>query len=215
MKGKSLIWKIPVALTGAILGIVLLLLIAVGAGVYVDSVRSKIVEKGVAVANEKTGWDIDLGRLYLSPFHHSPKVLYRAYKGKEDLPIRVEIDSLFVGHRGVDTLVYTRALHLSALVRTTQAPPAKNDSSFIIPPIQVDYLHLENTTFHSDSLIKTVGVDAIVGLLETSSPEILIAEGKYPLHGLRIHNADVGIDLRPDTLAPPPPTDSVAPLRLA
>ncbi len=214
MKGKSLIWKIPVALTGAILGIVLLLLIAVGAGVYVDSVRSKIVEKGVAVANEKTGWDIDLGRIYLSPFHHSPKVLYRAYKGKEDLPIRVEIDSLFVGHRGVDTLVYTRALHLSALVRTTQAPPAKNDSSFIIPPIQVDYLHLENTTFHSDSLIKTVGVDAIVGLLETSSPEILIAEGKYPLHGLRIHNADVGIDLRPDTLAPPPPTDSVAPLRL-
>ena len=214
MKRGSLFWKIPLALTLVIVGVVLLLLIAMGTGLYVDSVRSKIIEKGVAVANEKTDWDINLGHIYLSPFHHSPKVLYRAYKGKEDLPIRVEIDSLFVGHRGVDTLVYTRALHLSALVRTTQAPPAENDSSFIIPPIQVDYLHLENTTFHSDSLIKTVGVDAIVGLLETSSPEILIAEGKYPLHQLRIHDADVGIDLRPDTLAPPPPTDSVAPLRL-
>ena len=25
--------------------------------------------------------------LYLSPFHHSPMILYRAYKGTEDLPV--------------------------------------------------------------------------------------------------------------------------------
>ena len=48
----------------------------------------------VALANDKTDYDIDLGRLYLSPFYHSPKVLYRAYKGEDDLPLQVEIDSL-------------------------------------------------------------------------------------------------------------------------
>ena len=40
--------------------------------------------------------------------------------------------------------------------------------------------------------------------LDVSSPEILIAEGKYPLHGLRLYDADVAIDLRgaaPDTAA--------------
>lgn len=193
-------------------GIVLLLLTAVGVVLYVPSARHAVVEKGVAVANEKTDWDIDLGGIYLSPFHHSPLRLYRAYKGEEDLAVRVKIDSLFVGHRGADTLLYTRTLWLEAKILTggKTAP----FSHFASLPIVVDTLALDRTTFHSGSLIKTVGVDVIVGLLQTSSPEISIAEGRYPLRGLRIHDADVGIDLRPDTLAPPPPTDSVAPLRL-
>ena len=143
-----------------------------------------MLQKGLAVANEKTDWDIDLGEIYLSPFHHSPKHLYRAYKGEEDLPVRIAIDSLFVGHRGQDTLVYTRSLRLAAVIKTANHPFPADGST--IPLIRVDTLFLDHTTFHSDSLITTVGVDAVVGLLKTSSPEINIAEGKYPLHGLRI-----------------------------
>ena len=213
MKGGSLIWKIPLALAGAALGIVLLLLTAVAVVLYVPSVRHAALEKGVSAANEKTDWDIDLGRIYLSPFHHSPMVLYRAYKGKADLPVQVEIDSLFVGHRGADTLVYTHSLRLKAKILTGGRTAPFSD--FPSLPVVVDTLALDRTTFHSDSLIKTVGVDVVVGLLQTSSPGISIAEGRYPLHGLRIHDADVGIDLRPDTLAPPPPADSIPPLRLA
>ena len=99
-----------------------LLLIAVATVLYEPSVRQKVLDKGLAAANEKTDFDIDLGRLYLSPFHHSPMVLYRAYKGEADLPIRVEIDSLFVGHRGVDTLIYARALRLKATLKTNSRP---------------------------------------------------------------------------------------------
>ena len=43
--------------------------------------------------NDKTDYDIDLGGIYLSPFHHSPMRFYRAYKGEEDLPLQVDIDS--------------------------------------------------------------------------------------------------------------------------
>ena len=96
----------PVALIGAALGIVLLLLVAVAVVLYVPAVRQTVLEKGVVIAREQTGYDIDLGRIYLSPFHHSPLVLYRACKGDTDLPVQVEIDSLFVGHRGQDTLAY-------------------------------------------------------------------------------------------------------------
>ena len=77
----------------------------------------------------------------------------------------------------------------------------------------MDQLRLETTTFHSDSLIASVGVDAIVGQLAVSSTELLIAEGKYPLHGLRLHDVDVTIALRdtpPDTTA-----QDTTPLRLA
>ena len=178
MKGGSLIWKIPLALAGAALGIVLLLLTAVAVVLYVPSVRHAALEKGVSAANEKTDWDIDLGRIYLSPFHHSPMVLYRAYKGKADLPVQVEIDSLFVGHRGADTLVYTHSLRLKAKILTGGRTAPFSD--FPSLPVVVDTLALDRTTFHSDSLIKTVGVDVVVGLLQTSSPGISIAEGRYP-----------------------------------
>ena len=204
MKLRSLLWRIPLALTGVLLGIVVLLLIAVATVLYEPSVRQKVLDKGLAVANEKTDFDIDLGRLYLSPFHHSPMVLYRAYKGEADLPIRVEIDSLFVGHRGVDTLIYARALRLQAKAKTSSINPSLSEAAqFIIPPIVVDTLLLDHVTFHSDSLIAAVGVDAIVGQLAVASPQISIPEGRYPLHGLRLSDADVGIDLRstaPDTL---------------
>ena len=212
MKHRSLLWKLPLALTGVASGIVLLLLVAVAGVMYVSPLRNAVVDKGVTVANEKTDWDIDLGDIYLSPFHHSPVVFYRAYQGKEDLPLRVEIDSLFVGHRGVDTLIYTRTLRLEARVLT--AGKTSPFSDFLSLPIVVDTLLLDQTTFHSDSMIAAVGIDAIVGALQVSSPEIVIAEGRFPLHGLKIHDADVGIDLRPtpkDTTA----TDTVAPMKLA
>ena len=188
----------------SVVGLVLLLLIAVAVGVSSPSVRQKGLQKGVAIANEKTDYDIELGRLYLSPFYHSPKALLNAYKGKADLPLHVEIDSFFVGHRGVDTLVYVGTLRLRALARTKDHPlldPATRKIS--IPLIDVDTLRLEQTTFHSDSLIKTVGVDAIVGHLAVSSPEMSIKDGRYPLHGLILNDVFCGIDLRG---TPPPDT---------
>ena len=202
MSKRSLIWKIPTAVIGVVLGLVLLLVIAVAGVVMTPAARMAVLEKGVTIANEKTDYDIDLGHLYLSPFHHSPMVLYRAYKGEGDLPLEIQIDSLFVGHRGQDTLIYTRALHLKAVAKTSQF--TNHQSPITNIPILVENLHLDQTTFHSDSLIASVGVDAIVGLLDVSSPELIIAEGKYPLHGLRLEDADVLIDLRetpPDTTA--------------
>jgi hypothetical protein len=61
-----------------------------------------------------------------------------------------------------------------------------------------------------------VGVDAVVGGLQVASPEIRIAEGHYPLHGLQLNDVYVGIDLRPDTSQTPPDTSQTepAPLRL-
>ena len=144
--------------------------------------------------------DIDLGRIYLSPFHRSPMELYRAYKGEGDLPLRIEVDSLFVGHRGQDTLIYVHALRLEATAKTSQISNIKSQISNI--PIAIDKLKLESVTFHSDTLIPAVGVDAKVGLLDVRSPELIIAKGQYPLHDLRLYDADVLIDLRetpPDT----------------
>ena len=181
----------------------MLLLGAVATVLYVSPVRQEVLTKGVAIANEKTDYDIDLGQLYLSPFHHSPMVLYRAYKGEGDLPLEVRIDSLFVGHRGQDTLAYIHSLRLKAVAGTSQI--ADLPSQILQMPIAVDQLQLESTTFHSGSLISSVGVDAIVGYLALRSPELCIAQGQYPLHGLRIDDADVHIDLRsttpPDTTA--------------
>ena len=93
-------------------------------------------------------------------------------------------------------------MRLKAIAKTSQISNLK--SQILNIPIAVDQLQLESTVFHSDSLIAAVGIDAIVGHLELSSPEILIAEGKYPLHGLHLYDADVAIDLRgssPDTAA--------------
>lgn len=194
-KRRSLWWKIPLALTGVVLGLVLLLLIATAVVVSTPSARHTILTKSIEIVNEKTDWDINLGHLYLSPFHHSPMVLYRAYKGKADLPVEVEIDSLFVGHRGKDTLVNVHTLRLKAKVLTEQNDnPLKN-----IPPIEVERLFLTQTAFHSDSLIRTVGVDVEVGKLDVSSPRLIIPEGQYPLHGLRLADVFVGIDLRKST----------------
>ena len=148
---------------------------AVASVLYVPSLRSKAIDKALAIANEKADYDIDLGGLYLSPFHHSPMAIYRAYKGQSDLPLTVEIDSLFVGHRGQDTLIYAHSLRLKAKVLT--AGKDKPFSDFTSLPIEVEQLQLDQTTFHSGDLIEAVGIDAIVGLLDVKSPEIVIAEG--------------------------------------
>ena len=184
---------------GIIIGAALLLLVAVACVVYVPTLRAVATEKAIALANEKSDMDIDVGRIYLSPFHHSPMVLYRAWRGQEDLPLEVNIDSLFVGHRGQDTLVYTHALRLKATLLTSEG----TDTLTAIP-IVVEHLQLDETTFHSDSMIASVGVDVIVGQLAVRSPRLSLARGEYPLHGLKLTDAFVGIDLRetpPDTTA--------------
>ena len=199
MKRKNLWWKIPAAVVGVLFGLVVLLLTAVVCVICVPSARTAVLEKVVALANEKTDWDIDLCRLYLSPFHRSPLTLYSAWKGNADLPLQVEIDSLFVGHRGQDTLVYVHALRLCANAQTSVGT-----DNLLAVPIAVERLHLTQTAFHSGSLIETVGVDVDVDSLHITSPGLVIAEGRYPLHGLRIGGVDVGIDLRetpPDTAA--------------
>ena len=71
-------------------------------------------------------------------------------------------------------------------------------------PIVVEHLQLDETTFHSDTMIAAVGIDALVGHLELNSPNLNIAKGQYPLHDLQLYDAFVGIDLRdtpPDTAA--------------
>ena len=194
-------WKIPLALAGTVIGAVMLLLVAVACVIYVPALRRAAAEKGLSLAREKTGMDIDVGELYLSPFHHSPLLLYRAWQGRTDLPLEVNIDSLFVGHRAQDTLLYLHALRLKAQVLTTMRT---DDSSLTAIPITVEHLLLDRTTFHSDTLIAAVGIDAIVGHLELNSPNLNIAQGNYPLHGLRLADASVGIGLRdtpPDTTA--------------
>ncbi|MBR3565142.1 MAG: BamA/TamA family outer membrane protein [Paludibacteraceae bacterium] len=193
MRRTALIWKIPLAVFGVLVGIVLLLLIAATSIICSPKARKAVLEKGIEIANEKTEYDINLGRLYLSPFYHSPLVLYRAYKGEDDLPLQIEIDSLYVGHCEQDTLACIHALRLDAILKTGNG---KGISDFLSLPIVVNQLYLDQTTFHSDSLIATVGVDAIVGNLDVASPTILIAEGKFPLYNLRLRDVFVGIDLR-------------------
>ena len=209
MNKKALLWKVPLGVVGGLLGFILLLLIAVGCVLYVPALRKAALKKALPIVQEKTGLDVDLGDIYLSPFHHPPGVLYRAYKGKADLPLEVNIDSLFVGHRGQDTLLYARALRLKATVLA----PITNDPygvsrSAELPitnrSIVVDHLQLDNATFHSDTMIAAVGIDALVGHLELTSPNLNIAKGNYPLHDLQLYDAFVGIDLRdtpPDTTA--------------
>lgn len=194
MSKKSLIWKIPCIVLGVILGIVLLLLITVTVILVTPKARTAVLNKCVEVVNERTDWDVDLGRLYLSPFHHSPMILYRAYKGEADLPLHIEIDSLYVGHRGQDTLIYVHALRLQGSVEKPESGVSNTD--FTARTIVVDQLLLEQATVHSDTMIAAVGIDAIVKQLDVKSPALNIAKGQYPLHGLKLADAYVGIELR-------------------
>ena len=177
----------------------MLLLVALACVAYVPSLRAVATEKALAIANDKSDMDINVGQIYLSPFHHSPMVLYRAWRGQADLPLEVNIDSLFVGHRGQDTLVYARALRLKAMLLTSEGT-----DDLLSIPIVVEHLQLDEATFHSDSMIAAVGVDVIAGQLAVMSPRLNIARGEYPLHGFRLSDAFIGIDLRetpPDTMA--------------
>ena len=197
---KKLLWKVPLALAGIGVGTVMLLILSVACVVCVPSLRKAALDKGIALANEYTDLDIDLGKLYLSPFHHSPMAFYHALRGTADLPLAVNIDSLYVGHRGQDTLIYIQTLRLNAQMKTENT----GISHFTDVPIEVERLQIERTTFHSDSMIAAAGIDAIIGHLELNSPGLVLAQGQYPLHKLRLYDTYVGIDLRdtpPDTTA--------------
>ena len=199
MKNKKLLWKIPLAIVGSVLGLVMLLLVTVVCVIYIPPLRKAAMEKGIAIAKEKTGMDIDVGQIYISPFHHSPMVFYRAWCGKEDLPFELNIDSLYIGHRGQDTLIYTHYLRLHTTFQTT-----KGFSELKAIPIEVERLEVEETTIHSDSMIASLGIDAIIGNLNVTSPGINIAQGQYPLHGLRLSDSYIDLELRetpPDTTA--------------
>ena len=191
MAKKGLFWKIPCIGLGVILGIVLLLLIAATLVLVTPGARTAVLNQCVKAANERTEWDVDLRRLYLSPFHQSPRLLYRAYKGKAELPLHIEIDSLFLGHRGKDTLLYVQALRLQG-----DLGKAEGCEDLTARTIVLDRLLLEQTTVHSDTLIGAVGIDAVLGLLDVKSPGLNIAKGSYPLHGLKLSDAYIGIDLR-------------------
>ncbi len=213
MKIGRLLWKVPAVVLGVAIGLVLLLLIAAAGVIVTPAARTAILEKGLEIANEQTDLDIDLERLYLSPFHHSPIVLYHAYKGEADLPLHIEIDSLFIGHRGKDTLIYVHRLRLSATALTTDtagglqgAINRKEPIGSVLTglPIVVDELHLSDLTFHSDTLIVPVGVNVILDDISLTSPGLNIAKGQYPLHNFRLTDAYIGIELRdvpPDTTA--------------
>jgi len=191
---KRLIWRRTCIVVGAILGIVLLLLIAVTVILVTPKARTAVLQKCVEEINERTDLDVDLGRLYLSPFHHSPMILYRAYKGKEDLPLHIEIDSLYIGHRGQDTLLYVHGLRLQGCMKKPENEEPKDD--FLARTIVVDQLLLDQTIVHSDTLIDAVGINAILDHLHVKSPGLNIAKGKYPMHGLELADAFIGIDLR-------------------
>ena len=200
MSRKSLIWKIPCAVVGFILGLALLLLIAVTVILVTPSARTAVLHKCVEEINGRTDLDVDLGRLYLSPFHHSPTILYHAYKGDEDLPLHIEIDSLYIGHRGHDTLLYVHGLRLQGCLKKPGTEEPKDD--FLARNIVVDQLQLDKTTVHSDTLIYGIGIDVILEHLNVKSPELNINKGQYSLHDLKLADAYVGVELR-DT-----PTDT-------
>ena len=208
MRKKSLIRRILRIFFGVILGIVLLLLITATVILVTPRARTAVLNQGVKVVNERTDWDVDLGQIYLSPFHHSPMKLYRAYKRGEELPLRIEIDSLFVGHRGKDTLAFAHTLRLQGRVKKVEEGESVEDLT--ARTIVIDQLLLQQTTFHSDTLIPTIGIDAVVKHLSVTSPGLNIAKGCFPLHGLKLTDAFVGLDLRdapPDEITdmtPPP-----------
>ena len=194
MSKKRLIWQIPCFILGVILGIELLLLNTVTVILVTPGARSAVLQRCVKEVNKRTDLDVDLGRLYLSPFYHSPMILYHAYKGEKDLPLRIEIDSLFIGHRGKDTLLYVHTLRLEGCMEKPGDGVPNDD--FLARTIVVDQLLLEQATVHSDTLIDAVGIDVIGRHLYTTSPGLNIAKGQYPLHGLQLADTYVGIELR-------------------
>ena len=194
MSKKRLIWRRIRIVAGVILGIVLLLLIAVTVILVTPKARTAVLQKCVAEINERTDLDVDLGRFYLSPFHHSPMLLYRAYKGKEDLPLHIEIDSLFIGHRDQDTLLFVHSLSLQGCMKKPGEEEPTDD--FLARTIVLDQLLLDQATVHTDTLIGAAGIDAILGHLDVKSPGLNLAKGEYPLHGLKLADAFIGVELR-------------------
>ena len=207
MSRKSLIWKIPTIVVGVVLGSVLLLLGAVTVVLVTPKARTAVLQRCVTEVNARTDWDVDLGRIYLSPFHQSPKMLYRAFKGEGELPVQIEIDSLFLGHRNRDTLGYIHSLRLQALLEKGE------NMELLARTIVVDRLSLDRTTFHSDTLIPAVGIDVVLKHLYTKSPELIVAKGQYPLHGLKLSDVNVGVTLR-GAAAPKDTLSDTAPLPL-
>lgn len=204
MSKKKLIWKIPAAVLGAVIGLILLLLIAVTVIISTSRARTAILQRCVTEINARTSLDVDLGRLYLSPFHHSAKILYYALKGKGDLPLDVDIDSLYIGHRGQDTLLFVNTLRLRGYM---QGDP---DAALMARTIVVDQLELDRVTLHSDTLIASIGLDALVDHLQVQSPGINIARGEYPLNGLRLSDAVVGVELREKSKEEEEPKDTTS-----
>lgn len=177
-----------------VLGGVLLLLGAVTAVLVTPSARTAVLQRVVTEVNARTDWDVDLERIYLSPFHQSPRQLYRAFKGEGELPLHIEIDSLYVGHRNRDTLLYVHTLRLRG--RLEKAEREAESTDLLSRTIAVDQLLLDQVTFHSDTLIPAVGVNVILKHLQAASPGLIIAKGQYPLHGLNLADAYVEIVLR-------------------
>ncbi len=182
MKNKAhLLWIIPAVLIGlGAAGV-----ITVACLVASPTIRQKILNKGIEIASEKTGYDIELRRLYLSPFHQRPSTIFSD-------SVVVEIDTLFIGHANQDTLLYLDHLALSAL------PLAKDStlsSIHLRDTIPVFRLALNNAVAHTDSMIEAVKIDANIARLRVSSPGIVLDKGAFPLYGLRLSKADVAITL--------------------
>ena len=87
------LWRVPLVVVCIVLGAAVLLLSTVAVVICVPDLRKAVLDKGIVIASEQTGMDIEVGDIYLSPFHHSPVLLYRAYKGEADLPLEVKIDN--------------------------------------------------------------------------------------------------------------------------
>lgn len=215
MSKKKLIWKIPAAVAGALLGIVLILLIALTVIISTSKARMAVLQRCVTEINKRTSLDVDLGRLYFSPFHHSVKSLYYAYRGRGDLPLDMDIDNLFIGHRGQDTLLFVDALRLRGYMQgdpDADLMPLTDIASLTARNIVVEQLQLDRVTVHSDTLLSSIGIDAIVDYLQLKSPGINLTRGEYPLHGLRIADADIGIELQEKTSEEEPEDTTSTPM---
>ncbi len=178
---KHLLWSIPATLVGVVIVVILAIVVLVAT----PSVRKKALDKTTEIASRMTGYDIELRRLYLSPFHQQPSALFHD-------SLVIEIDTLFVGHANQDTLIRLDRLALSTL------PLAKNRSLFSIrlrDTIPVFRLALDNAVVHTDSLIEAVRIDANIGQLRVHSPGLVLNQGLFPLHGLHIADADIAVTL--------------------
>ena len=209
-----MLWRVPLAVIGIVAGVVVLLSVTAVCVIHIPSLRKIALERFITTAQRQTGLDIDAGQISLSiastsetpeqinspfTFHISPFTLYRAWKGKVDLPLNVKIDSVYFGHRGQDTLLYVRSLRLKAMILTSQGTDDLTDV-----PIGIECLQLDRTTIHSGAMIAAVGIDAIIGHLEFQSPSMSIAKRDFPIRGMRLSDSYIGIELR-DT-----PSDSTA-----